>query len=349
MTTPVLGIDIGSESVRAVELSADGRGRATLRRYHEIDLPAGAVVRGEVQEPLTVTTALKQLRARGGFKAKKAIVGVGNRKVVARDFTVPHAPLKRIRETLPLQVQDMLPVPVADALLDFYPISESQTGEGLMVNGLLLAAVKETVTGNVKAVQAAGLELLNVDLIPFALVRALAARAAAGATTAIIDLGATATTVVVATGGVPRFVRIIPAGSADLTDALAQRLELPTDAADGIKRTLGLAQSVADADEHRAVTVIYEQSNELLGSLRNTVNYFTNVHPETPVDGIVVTGGGAALPGLVAALANASGLPVALGDPLANVTLGRGLDEQHVESARGIGAVAVGLALGGVA
>jgi type IV pilus assembly protein PilM len=349
MTTPVLGIDIGSESVRAVELSTDGRGRATLRRYQEIDLPSGAVVRGEVQEPLTVTTALKQLRARGGFKARKAIVGVGNRKVIARDFSVPHAPLQRIRETLPLQVQDLLPVPVADALLDFYPISESESAEGRTVTGLLLAAVKETVTGSVKAVQSAGLELLNVDLIPFALVRALVARDASGGTTALIDLGASATTVVVATGAVPRFVRIIPAGSADLTDALAQRLELSTDAADEVKRRLGLAQSVADADEHRAVTVIYEQSNEILGSLRNTVNYFSNVHPETPVERIVVTGGGAALPGFVKALADATRLPVATGDALANVIIGRGVDEQHAESARGTGAVAVGLALASVA
>src|SRR5579875_2003951 len=114
MPTPVLGIDIGSENVRAVELTTDGRGRTTLQRYHEIELPSGAVVRGEVQEPHTVTTAIKQLRARGGFKSKKAIVGVGNQKVIARDFSVPHAPLKRIREALPFQVQDLLPVPVAD-------------------------------------------------------------------------------------------------------------------------------------------------------------------------------------------------------------------------------------------
>ena len=350
MTTPVLGIDIGSETVRAVELSADGHGRATLQRYHEIDLPSGAVVRGEVQEPLTVTTAIKQLRARGGFKSKKAIVGVGNQKVIARDFSVQHAPLGRIREILPYQVQDLLPVPVADALLDFYPVSESHDEEhGHMVNGLLLAAVKDAVLGNVKAVQSAGLEAYNVDLIPFALVRALLARGAASGTVAIIDLGATATTVVVANGGVPQFVRIIPSGSADFTQALAQRLELSTDAADAVKRKLGLAKSVADADEHRAVQVIYDQANEILGSLRNTVNYFTNVHPEMPVQSIVITGGGAALPGLMNALADVTRLPVSLGDPLANVTLGRGVDEQQLAAARGVAAVAVGLALGSVA
>ncbi|MFC4242434.1 type IV pilus assembly protein PilM [Gryllotalpicola reticulitermitis] len=349
MTTPVLGIDIGSESVRAVELVPDGHGRATLHRYHEVSLPAGAVVRGEVQEPLTVTTAIKQLRARGGFKTKKAIVGVSNQKVIARDFSVPHAPLRQIRETLPFHAQDLLPVPAAEALLDFYPVSESQGDEGRMINGLLLAAVKDAVLGNVKAVQSAGLDLQNVDLIPFALVRALLDRAALGGTTAIIDLGASSTTVVIARGGVPQFVRIIPSGSADLTQALAQRLEITTDAADAVKQKLGLARSVADADEHRAVQVIYDQSNEILGSLRNTVNYFTNVHPDMPVEGIIITGGAAALPGLMNALADVTRLPVGLGNPFANVTLGRGIDEQHVAGAHGVAAVAVGLALGSVA
>ncbi|MCL2796200.1 MAG: type IV pilus assembly protein PilM [Microbacteriaceae bacterium] len=349
MPTPIVGIDIGTDTVRAAEIMPSGHGRATLHRYLEIDLPAGAVIRGEVQQPLTVATAIKQLWARGGFKSKKAIIGVGNQKVIARDFSVPRAPLARIRETLPYQVQDMLPVPVSDALLDFYPVSESHSEQGPMVNGLLLAAVKDAVLENVKAVQGAGLEPQNVDLIPFALVRALIGHEARTGTLALVDLGASSTTVVIATGGVPQFVRIIPSGSADLTEALAQRLEIPLDAAERVKHRLGLAKQVADMEEHKAVQVIYEATNEILGSLRNTVNYFTNVHPEMPVQSILITGGGAALPGFQNALADVTRLPVGFGDPLANVALGRGVDQQQILAARSTVAVAVGLALGSAA
>jgi len=349
MPQTIIGIDIGSETVRAAELSDPGKSRPTLLRFHEIDLPAGAVVRGEVQQPHTVATALKQLWARGGFKSKKAVIGVGNAKVIARDLSVPVAPLKNIRTTLPFHVQDMLPVPVADALLDFYPVSRSDGEHGPQLHGLLIAAVKEAVLGNIKAVQSAGVVPENVDLIPFALVRALISREAAAGTIALVDLGATATTVVITTGAVPQFVRIIPSGSADLTQALAQRLEMPGDQADLVKRRLGLAKTVADADEQRAAEVIYEVTNEILASLRNTVSYFTNVHPDMPVESIVVTGGGAALPGFTKALADVTRLPVSLGDPVANLTVAKGIDEQTLVTARSTIAVAVGLALGGAA
>jgi type IV pilus assembly protein PilM len=359
MPSTIVGIDIGSETVRAVELSEPGKGRPVLHRYHELDLPAGAVTRGEVEQPHTVATALKQLWARGGFKSKTVVIGVGNQRVLARDLTVPKASLKQIRATLPFQVQDLLPVPVSDALLDFYPLSESESETGPTVNGLLLAAIKDAVLGNVKAVQSAGLRPLNVDLVPFALVRALLSREAgvnakADADTgsgaiAVIDLGATATTVVIASGGIPQFIRIIPSGSDDLTRALAQRLEVSEGEAGRIKQRLGLATAVADMDEHKAVQVIYEVTNEMLASLRNTVSYFSNVHPETPVRGIVVTGGAAVMPGFMTARADVVRLPVSLGDPLANVALGKGLDPAQFAAARTTLAVAVGLALGSAA
>ncbi|GAA4177729.1 type IV pilus assembly protein PilM [Gryllotalpicola koreensis] len=349
MPSTIVGIDIGSETVRAVELSEPGKGRPVLHRYHELDLPAGAVTRGEVEQPHTVATALKQLWARGGFKSKTVVIGVGNQRVLARDLAVPKASLKQIRAALPFQVQDLLPVPVSDALLDFYPLSESEGEAGPTVNGLLLAAIKDAVLGNVKAVQSAGLHPFNVDLVPFALVRALLSREADSGVVAIVDLGATSTTVVIASSGVPQFIRIIPSGSDDLTRALAQRLEVSEEEADRVKQRLGLATTVADLDEHKAVQVIYEVTNEILASLRNTVSYFSNVHPDMPVRGLVVTGGAAVMPGFMKALADVVQLPVSLGDPLANVVLGKGLDPSQFAAARPTLSVAVGLALGSAA
>ena len=80
-------------------------------------------------------------------------------------------------------------MPVADALLDFYPISESTTEAGPVVHGLLVAAIKDAVKANVTAVQLAGLTPVAVDLIPFALSR-LHARDRENGTLAFIDVGA---------------------------------------------------------------------------------------------------------------------------------------------------------------
>ena len=226
MASSVVGVDISGTSLRAVELSGASTPKPTLLRFHEVSLPAGAVSRGEVIEPLTVGTALKRLWSEGGFKSKNVVLGIGNQRVLARDLSLPKGTLKHIRESLPFQVQDMLPMPVADALLDFYPVSESAGESGPVINGLLIAAVKDAVLGNVNAVQNAGFTTVEVDLIPFALNRLLISRAQLQGTVALVDVGANTTSVVIAVDGAPQFVRIIPAGGDDLTQALMKGLEV---------------------------------------------------------------------------------------------------------------------------
>ncbi|WP_104100979.1 type IV pilus assembly protein PilM [Cryobacterium sp. M96] len=343
MTTSVVGIDIGTSGVRAAEVSDADKGKPTLLRYHSVELPEGAVNRGEVVEPNTVAAAIKTLWSSGGFKSKKVVLGMGNHRVLARDLTVPKMPIKRIRESLPFQVQDLLAVPVADALLDFYPISESEGESGPEVNGLLIAAVKDAVQGNVKAVQLAGLTPVEVDLIPFALTRVIHRGVKSDGGVVQIDVGLATTTVVVTLQGVPQFVRLIPAGGGDLTQAMVLRLGLTVEEAELLKRKIGLDP----ATEHpQATSIIHEVTTELLNSLRNTVNYFVNTRNHIPVTRIVLTGGGAHLRGFAAALGELTRLPVFEADPAASVLLARGVNVDALQNTRGAFTVALGLALG---
>lgn len=349
MATSIVGIDVGSSTVRAVEVADPAKARPTLLRHFEVPLPEGAVSRGEVLEPNTVAASLKRLWQQGGFKSKEVVLGMGNQRVLARDLTVPKMSRTRIREALPFQVQDMLPVPVAEALLDFYPVSEGMSDNGPVVNGLLVAAVKEAVLGNVKATQLAGLTTVDVDLIPFALSRVLISRARVAGTVALIEIGANTTSVVIVTDGVPQFVRIIPAGGAELTQALREGLDVEPGEAERIKATIGLAKQVTTMQEQQAVEIIYRVTSDLLTSLRNTVSYFVNTRPNTPVSGLVVTGGGAQLPGLTDALSEMTRLPVAVGDPFHAVALSRSLNADVLRQNRSALTVALGLALGSAA
>ena len=308
-------------------------------------LPDGAVSRGEVVEPNTVAAALRTMWSSGGFKSKNVVLGMGNHRVLARDLTVPKMSLKRIRESLPFQVQDMLPVPVADALLDFYPLSEVEGENGPEISGLLIAAVKEAVTGNVKAVQLAGLSPVEVDLIPFALSRVIHRGMKTDGAVVQIDVGLGTTTVVVTLAGVPQFVRLIPAGGGDLTQALVLRLGVTSDEAEVLKRSLGLSAD-PDPANHAAVTTIFEVTTELLTSLKNTVNYFANTRNQIVLTQIVLTGGGAQLGGFAAALGEMTRLPVIAADLAASVALGRGVDVGALQETRGAFSVALGLALG---
>lgn len=347
MTKNIVGIDIGTSGIRAVELADAAKASPTLVRYHEVPLPPGAVSRGEVVEPNTVATALKTLWSAGGFKSKRVVLGIGNHRALARDLAVPKMSLKRIRETLPFLVQDLLPVPVADALLDFYPISESAGENGPQINGLLIAAVKDTVLGNIRAVQLAGLTVVEVDLIPFALSRAISRGSTFDGAVALIDVGLATTSIVITRAGIPEFVRLIPAGGGDVTEALMLGLAIDADAAEEVKRATGLVP-LATAGTPEAV-IIAETTTELLNSLRNTVNYFANTRQHIPVVGLVLTGGGTELAGFPAALGALTRLPILAADPVSSVTLGRGVDAAALNNNRSTFAVALGLALGSAA
>jgi type IV pilus assembly protein PilM len=349
VATSVVGIDIGSAALRAVEVSNPDKGKPTLLRYHQVPLHEGAVKSGEVIDANGVANALKQLWSAGGFKSKNVVLGMGNQRVLSRDLTVPKLSLARIRESLPFEVQDMLPVPVADALLDFYPISETVGENGPMVKGLLIAAVKEAVLANVNATKLAGLTTIDVDLIPFALSRVLLNRPGVAGTVALVDIGGSTTSVVIATDGVPQFVRIIATGGDDITQALGAHLKMDAVQAEAIKVRLGLATGTVPSEDKRAVEIVYQVASEQLTSLRNTVNYFVNTRPGDSVRKIVLSGGGAQLRGLPEALAEMTRLTVVIGDPFSTISLARSINDEDLRRNGGAFTVALGLALGSAA
>ncbi|MCP2029972.1 type IV pilus assembly protein PilM [Okibacterium sp. HSC-33S16] len=346
MSATIVGIDIGSVAIRAVELKDADKAHPTLVRYAELPLPVGAVSRGEVIEQSTVSSVLKRLWSTNGFKSKNVVLGMGNQRVLARDLTLPRMSQERIREALPYQVQELLPVPVGEAMLDFYPVSEGQSDSGPVVHGLLIAAIKEAVLGNVRAVEKSGLTTTGVDLIPFALARVLLRGEHGNGTVAIVDIGASATTVVIATNGVPQFLRIIPAGGDDLTTTLAQRLEIGSEQADELKRGIGLRTKVDDPQYQLPMDVINEVTSELLISARNTLDYFRQSRPDAPIERIVLTGGGANLSGLPDALAELTRTVVVQPDPYAGVTVSNTFNVDQPSDGPSAIVVALGLALG---
>jgi len=347
MSKSLVGVDISATSVRAVEVADAGSAKPVILRVAECPLAEGAVSRGEVLEPNTVAAALKQLWSIGRFRSKNVVLGMGNQRVLSRDLTVPSAPMDQIRESLPFQVQDLLPVPVVDAILDFYPIEEGEGDGGPVIRGLLVAAVKDSVLQNVKAVQLAGLNPVGVDLIPFALTRQLVSRAGVTGTVAMVDVGAETTSVVIATNGVPQFVRIISTGGEDVTMELAVTLEISRDQAEAVKRHLGMVDGDGrTADDKRAIVITQQSAGELLISLRNTINYFVNTHPDQPVAQVVLAGGGSQLRGFREAMRDFVRLPVSHGNAFGGAGYARSIDPRRIDDHGVSIAVAYGLAAG---
>jgi len=346
MASTIVGIDIGSNSVRAVEVVGADKAKPVITRYHEIALPEGSVRRGEVVQVAPVAAALRKLWSTGGFKGKDVALGMGGQRVFARDLAVPRAPLAQIRESLPFHVQELLPVPVSEAILDFYPISEEMTEEGPMINGLLIAAIKDAVSANVDAVTQAGLRPVHVDLIPFALTRALAPLSNDTGVTVLLGIGANTTNVIVAQGGVPQFVRIISSGGDDITRALSTGLQLDPIQAEAVKRNLGLGSVALSPQNRPAFEIIYGVVGELLSSIRNTLDYYSSTKRGVVIDRIVVSGGGTQLGGFLLALAERTGLQVVQADGLGGAELSTSVREKSTPEQQDAMSTAFGLALG---
>lgn len=352
MAGRAIGLDIGTTHVRAVELDVGGTGLArggagTLLKYAELPLPAGAVGDGEIHEVSTVASVLKRLWAKGRFSTRMVISGVGSQRVVVREMDLPSLPMAQLRQSLPFQVGEMLPMPADEALLDFYPTSERDGENGRLLRGILVAAAKSTVSSQVLAIESAGLRPVMIDLNAFALLRAQSVNDWGNQTVAFIDIGARTTNVIVSADGTPRFVRTLPAGGQDATDAVSTALKVSTVDAERMKKEIGVGFAVPEQTKLGA-DALTTTTKAFVESVRNTFVFYSQNNPSGPIQHVVLTGGGAHLPGLGQYLASAMRLPVSFGDGLARVKVNKHLRTTVLDGRESLVAICVGLAMGKV-
>lgn len=346
----VIGLDIGTTHVRAAEVvfAGSARGedaRATLVRYGEVPLPLGVMRDGEVADQGTVSAALRRLWAEAKFSSRDVNMSVGNQRVVVRELNLPWMPPAQIKAALPFQVQEMLPMSTEEALLDFYLTGEMEGPNGRMMHGMLVAAPRDTVNANVLAVESAGLRPQLVDLTPFALMRAIVRGDLTRQTVALVDIGARITHVVIAAQGVPRFVRMLPAGGQNVTDAVASALGVSAPDAELAKREVGIGYAVG-ADLAPASEAVVNVVRPLIEAIRNTFVYYSGNNPGAGIDVVVLTGGGSQLPGLGQYLSSASRLPVTLGDPLAAIKVAKSAQSATLSRQASLLSLPIGLSFG---
>lgn len=344
----MIGLDIGTTRVRAAEVVVSGRGASaqpTLVRFGEVALPPGAVRDGEVEDTGTVSAAIRRLWSDAKFGSRDVNIGVGNQRVVVRELDLPWMPLPQLRQSLPFQVQELLPMDTDEALLDYFPTGEVEGPQGRLVHGMLVAATRDTVRANVMAVEGAGLRPQLVDLSSFALLRAVVRGDLAGRTVAVVDVGARITQVLVAAQGMPRFVRILPSGGENVTDAVAAALSIAAPDADRVKREVGVGFAVRP-ELAPAAEAVGSVVRNLVEAVRNTFVYYQSNNPGAGIEVVVLTGGGAHLPGLGQYLSSASRLPVVLGDPLATIKVAKPINTESLARQSSLLAMPIGLALG---
>jgi type IV pilus assembly protein PilM len=309
MAQLVVGLDIGTSAVRAAELDIS-HSRPVLLTYGQVGLPPGSLVDGEIRDSSAVSNAIKKLWENGQFSSSSVIVGIAGLRAITREIDLPFVPDNEVDSAVRFQSEEVIPFPPDQTILSSQILADYTSPEGDKMRRILVAAAHvDLVNGVIAAVENAGLTVDGVDLISSALVRAVGGHEESDQPEAIVSVGAGLTVVVVHQNGRPQFVRTIGSGGNATTAAVSAALDIPMPDAEGVKRRIvdGGAQMQA-ADRAAQASM-----NELVGEIRNSIQYFASLPGRLPVSRVLVTGGGSALHGLIPLLEAQVRLPVVWG------------------------------------
>jgi type IV pilus assembly protein PilM len=347
MARRLIGLDIGTNAVTVAEVAPGSTPRLNL--FGQVALPRDAMREGEVADEAAVSEAVTRLRTEVGLRKTPVRVGIASPRVIVRQVEMPVMSRDDLASALRFQAPDLIPIPIDEAAMDFAILGTDTPEDGEpSMRVLLAAAQRTTVQRLVAAVEAGGLAVNAVDLVPLALIRSLGrpqSLEAPGAE-AIVSFGGGVTTITVHEGRVPRFVRVLGTGGRELTDAIASELELPADTAESLKRQLS---SPGDHLLTRAGAAIDRPMGVLLDDVRSSIDYYRNQPGATPLARVVITGGSSQLPGVAERLAASIGVPVQIAHPRELLQVGDvGFAESDLPRLDPYLPAAVGLALGGV-
>jgi type IV pilus assembly protein PilM len=339
----VVGLDIGTSAVRAAELEINGR-RPALRAFSQVGLPLGVIVDGEVQDSSAVSDAIARLWRNGKFTSKSVVVGIAGLRAIMREIDLPWVPDEELESAVRFQSEEVIPFPADKTILSTEVLADYEGPDGTSQRHVLVAAAhRDLIDGVVGAVEKAGLHVERVDLVSSALVRALVDSVPeAREPEAIVSIGAGLTVIVVHQQGRPQFVRTIGMGSNMATAAISSALDVPFVDAEDMKCHLG----VADPQVRSAESAVEPTIGELVGEIRSSIQYFASLPGRSPIAGVIVTGAGSRLRGLVEQLRSQVNIPVRFVSPLSRLDLsGFDLSPEQAASIEPVLAAPIGLAL----
>ena len=341
----IVGLDIGTSALRAVELIVDDGSPPVLEAFGQVGLPPGTVVDGEIRDRAQVASAIRRLWRNGGFKTNRVRLGVAGLRAITREIELPPVPPDEVAAAVALQAEEILPFPLERTSIASAVISRTEDTEGLpLIRVLVAAAHRDLIDGIVAAVEEAGLEPEAIDLDTAALSRAFTLPGGADEPEAVVSVGAGLTMVVVHHGDTLQFVRTIDVGGDTVTRAIAAALDVPITDAETMKRAL----SSPGPHDQAAVGAAANVVEQLAGEVRSSLRFFGSMPGRTAPVRVLLTGGGARTAGLLEHLQASMDVPVLEASPLSFVDVSRiDVSSDEAESINQTLAVPLGLALNG--
>lgn len=239
--THVLGLDIGNDSIKMVELAAARAGVRLVTEPAIRPTPPGSVSGGVVVDAAAVSEALREMFAEKRCSTRKAVASVGgDTSVVTRVISMPRMTGKELDEAMQWELDRQTPFPVDQVIFDFAPLPAAPgAAETENMEVFLAVGQEDMINAHVQVLQGAKLTPVHIDVEPLALARALIGLPDAGLrkqTVCLIDAGATFTGIYIFRNGWPAFLRTVPTAGESLTDAIREALGTDRERAEQAKR-----------------------------------------------------------------------------------------------------------------
>lgn len=344
----LVGLDIGSSSVKLCELQAIGKGSSRRYRLQKLGLasiPPDAIVEGDIMDSNAVASAIRQVMAEQKIKAKEVAISVSGQQVMVKKVTFPLMSPAELAESVRWEAESFFPAGQGlDSYALDYAVLEERAGEGSM-DVVLVACRKDKLEAYTSCVAQAGARAMVVDVDVFALQNAYEVNTAPGGSdevVALVNVGAHFTNLSMLVGNKSVFWRDVPWGGHRFTDKLMEDWGVSREAAEQLKLG-GTAEGRTPEEIAPSLAAI---SDAFADELSRTIDFFRSSFKVDRLDRVLLAGGSAKVAGLTDVLADRLRVSVDRMNPFLLVEL----DDRSVDpaTAREIGcaaSVAVGLAL----
>jgi len=340
----IIGLDIGSASVKAVELTAKARG-IELQHVGIAKLPPEAIVQGAFLNSSAIVEAIREAVNGASNRTKNVATAVSGHSLIVKKISLPSMTRDELEESIRWEAEQYIPFDINEVNLDFQILNSGET-EGQM-DVLLVAAKKDLIDDYVNVVREAGLHPAVLDVEAFAVENAFEANCecAADEVVAIADIGAQVVNINIISNGVPAFTRDISTGGSVYTEEIQKALSVSWEEAERIKIGGSASEESQEVVPQEVEQAMQSVTDTVTGEISRSLDFFAATAAESRISRIVLTGGGSRISGLDAAFQAKTNIPVEHLNPLARVIPSSRFDQEFLEEVGPSLGVSVGLAL----
>lgn len=332
-----IGLDIGSKTVKVVELDKSGD-RYVLRSAGATAISGAEIDKmTDEREFAAIATSIKKLFKDAKISGREVNIALPETQVFTRVVKLPLLTNEEIASSVKWEAEEYIPIPLKDAILQYQILERREVGNPPQVLVLLIAAVRAAVEKYVHILSLADIKVVGVETELLSLARVSTQY---GKALVVVDFGAKSTDIAIVKEGQLFFSRSIPTAGDAFSRAVAQALGIAPQQAEEYKRTYGFA---AGQLEDKVASALIPLLKVIVEEIKKSIHFYQmDMHGETPT-AIVLAGGSAGIPGLSAELAKLTGIEVAVSNPFANITVDPSA-AQSLSNYAPLYSVAVGLA-----